>query len=316
MNGYLISDYKLSCVELLQSLIVSEYGLRHWHEANLGLEHKWGHRIIALIEFVPVLGQGVTVIEGVVFYCLYDPTVRNELSFWGSQNNHQGPVSREKVLSVVHQLNQTTEQGIEFDPHHVAQNLEAGMCSAMALDFAKEFFTLKKNDWTIGYSSSQRFLKKVSQLGSKFADGLSEERRIHQAAFNTIKVKNAVGIDAGRNKVQSLANLYNFKIDHSSPEISLDQNDCEKIFKEEMDRLPNGVYFTRAIWPMENEKLEFHGHSMIYVKDQFDEFFYDPNYGTTYMRNIDPSPIISKMLLNCYYQWNTSKVRFHRLTPR
>lgn len=66
MKDLLLLDYTLSCTELLQSLVVSEYGLRHLDLANQQPENKWGHRLIALVEFLPLVGQVAMLIEYVV----------------------------------------------------------------------------------------------------------------------------------------------------------------------------------------------------------------------------------------------------------
>lgn len=60
---YLLSNYKLSACEILQSFAVSEYGLRHVREAKTKGQSKWLHRCIAAIEFCPILGLAATVIE-------------------------------------------------------------------------------------------------------------------------------------------------------------------------------------------------------------------------------------------------------------
>lgn len=140
--------------------------------------------------------------------------------------------------------------------------------------------------------------------------------RTQQAAFNSIEVTPyAPGVDISKNKIQSLANLHNFKVDFASREIPVDRVDYERILKEEVAKLPNGLYLLRTIKPFNNEREELHGHSMIYVKDQQEGFFYDPNRGAKYMKNVDHLPKLSKVLVNCLHLFDTSVARFYRLAP-
>lgn len=67
--NYLLSNYKLSTKEIIQSAFISEYGLRHLELAKEG--SKWGHRIIAMIELCPILGIVASIIERLVAQCFY-----------------------------------------------------------------------------------------------------------------------------------------------------------------------------------------------------------------------------------------------------
>lgn len=61
--------YKLSCHDALRSAFVSPYAQRHLELANHGkttIGQRWGHRIIAAIEFIPVLGLLASLVERVV----------------------------------------------------------------------------------------------------------------------------------------------------------------------------------------------------------------------------------------------------------
>lgn len=309
MRTYLLPDYKLSCLELLQSFIVPEYGLRHLEQANLQSEHKMGHRLIALIEFVPVLGQIAMLIEWIAFKVF----AKEELLFYGSQEGANGFALADRVLRIVGLLDRWKENGVEFNRDKVTGHIEGGTCSAMALDFAEWYFNLRKRHIKTGYCSTDTFLNCIRNLGERFAAS-SEEMRIRQAAFNTIEVRRDVtGIDTARNKIQSLANLHAFKVDHSSHEIQVDQAGHERVVKEEISKLSNGLYLLRTILPSDNEKLEVLGHSMIYVKDQQEGFFYDPNKGASYFVHMDYSTKLSESLESYLRDFRASRARFYRL---
>lgn len=61
--------YKLSCAETMQSLVVSPYAWRHLELArseDATWIQRWGHRTIAAIQFIPVIGLLASLIERVV----------------------------------------------------------------------------------------------------------------------------------------------------------------------------------------------------------------------------------------------------------
>jgi hypothetical protein len=320
MRDYFLPNYNLSCLELLQSIVVSEYGLRHLRQADLQPERKWGHHLIAAIEFIPILGQIAMLVEWVAFQVMFHPdsldsTPQKELLFKGTQEQCDGAVNPTKVLRLVNNLNQRKEHGIVFNQRKIVPLISGGTCTAMAFDFAENFFKLRKVHVMTGHYSNNLFLNSIRNLGQRFANS-SEEMRIEQAAFNTIEVMSHLSErDIAKNKVQSLANLHNFKIDHASEEISVDRDNYERIVKEEVSKLPDGLYLLRTIEPYDNVKREMHGHSMIYVKNQKEGFFYDPNEGTRYMKEVDHLSELSRVLTNCHRLFNTSKARFYRLAP-
>ncbi len=224
MSSYFLPDYRLTRFEVLQSLVVSEYGLRHLKQAEADPQRKWGHRLIALIEFIPVIGQLAMAIEWVAYQILGKNTVhtrpgkpiREGLLFEGSQIGASGPAPRQSTLAVLEHLQRFNERGIQFNPTKVSGTVEGGVCSAMALDFADAFLKLRK-----GQGSSEHFLQEIRQLQPRFAAS-SEAMRIRQAAFNTIEVRGDVpGVDFARGKMQALANLHGFKIDGASAQVNV-----------------------------------------------------------------------------------------------
>lgn len=313
MNKYLLSNYKLSCPELLQSLVVSEYGLRHLEQARLDVDCRWGHRVIACVHFTPVLGQLAMLVEYIISHIL-NRTTFNELLFEGTQENCDGTAAPNKVLQVIDRMDQCRERGILFNRGKVSGSVNGGVCSAMALDFADKFFKSRKIHINTGQHSSDFFLKSIRNLGAQFARS-SEEMRILQAAFNTIEVlRNTASIDVSRNKVQSLANFHGLKINHASAEIAAYPPNLNQCVEEEVSKLPDGLYLLRTILPSNNERLEHHGHSMVYFKERGEGLFYDPNLGARYMKNVSHAPVLAQSLSSCYQQFQTTRACFYRLT--
>ncbi len=64
--NYSLSNYHLTKKEIIQSCFASEYAFRHLSEAKKHPQYKWGHRLIAMIEFCPILGQITTLIESII----------------------------------------------------------------------------------------------------------------------------------------------------------------------------------------------------------------------------------------------------------
>lgn len=317
MDSYLLLNYQLSCVELLQSLIVSEYGLRHLAQANVQPERMWGHRLIALIEFIPVLGQLAMIVDWVVSHIFRGPldlSQRSEWLFYGTQDGGRGLAPKDRVLRVVDQIDRIRPTGIYFNRNKAIGSVEGGACTAMALDFADAFFKTRKVHVKTSSYLPDSFLNCIRGLWREFAAS-SAESRIRQAAFNTIEVRGApAGTDVAKNKIQALANLPGFKVDHSSSEIAVNQAGSKQAVDAAVAELPDGLYLLRTIKPINNERLEEHGHSMIYVKEQQEGFLYDPNYGAKYMKNINHSPEIFNALASCYTHFETSRARFFRLS--
>ncbi|MBS0604593.1 MAG: hypothetical protein JSS60_06095 [Verrucomicrobia bacterium] len=315
MENYFLPDYKLSCLEMAQSLLVSEYGLRHLAQADLSPEYQWGHRVIALIQFIPVVGQIAMLVEWIAAQAFKEVRERNEMLFLGTQIGAVGPAPIDRVLPVLANLHRRKERGIEFNPAKITGHVEGGTCTSMALDFADFFFKLRKVHVKTGGQSSEPFLNAIRQLGRRFARS-SEQMRIRQAAYNTIEVTpGAPGIDFARNKVQSLVSDYGFRIDHASREIDVEPGLQDRAIEREVSDLPNGLYFLRTIKPSANERLEENGHSLIYVKEGQEGFFYDSNYGARYLLKTDHSSVLTQSLNSCFRQFQTSKARFYRLQP-
>lgn len=331
MPDYLLPNYKLSDMQTLQSLVFSEYGKRHLDQARLYPERKWGHYLIAAGEFCPVLGPIFTLIEWVVFQMWYsnaplllylaspqslNSTGRIEQLFVGSQADCQGPTSMTRVARIVDRLNHSKENGIAFNRAKISRDITGGVCSAMAFDFADAFFQLRSVNASPGHPATPLFLNRLRALGYHFARS-TEEQRIRQGAFNTIEVKrDATGIDVAKNKIQSLANLHRYKIDYASAPIQVVGQASTRIaIRTEMERMPHGLYLLRSIDPSNNEKREVHGHTMIYVKDEHEDYFYDPNIGLIYMRHVDQSSIMLNALFSCFYDFGISDARFYRLMP-
>lgn len=70
MSDCQLNNYNLTKCEVIQSIVISEYGLRHLEQARQSTKCSWGHRIIGVIELFPIIGAIVSLIEAIVVRCL------------------------------------------------------------------------------------------------------------------------------------------------------------------------------------------------------------------------------------------------------
>lgn len=317
MRNYALDNYKLSSSELLQSLFVSEYGLRHWALSNKQTSHKWGHRIIAVIELCPVIGLIATVIEALVVSCICPnkaklSSQKREWLFLGSQVGCNGPVSVAKVEAIRAKLDARRSTGIQFNPKKTGPILLGGTCTAMALEFLELYFKARKISIKQPDAQSDMLVHRLIKLGPKFSSS-SQKMRNRQAAYNTIEVQsNDSTIDYSKNKVQSLANYHSFVIDYSSSVIDIERADECSIVKE-VDALPEGAFFIRILKSENNEKLESSGHSLVYIKEGGLGLFFDPNYGVRNLTSSGHSKILFEGLKDCFRSFKVNQARFYRL---
>lgn len=301
MKNYLLNDYKLSPLELLQSVFVSEYGLRHLAQAKLHPQQKWGHRIIAMIELCPLIGIIASLIEALFADRVW--------LFKGTQISAQGNVSIEKAEVIRAKLaSQSSPLGIHFNKSKIVDQLVGGTCSAMALQFVDRYFQIKKS-----CEGSEQILKQIAAIGIQFSAS-SAEMRDRQAAYNTIEVvKSSEERDFSKNKMQSLANDHNLSIKFSSNEMDVEKLDTEQSLQNDVDALPEGAYLVRIIKPANNEKLEEHGHSLIYIREQGVNLFYDPNLGARNLVGAKHSTVLFNSFKENFATFQVSKARFYQL---
>ncbi len=334
MNNYLLNNYNLSKWEVLQSLFVSEYGLRHLAHSKTQSQYKWGHRIIAAIELCPVIGLIASIIEGLIARCIRSNNIeapshpkspsqtsliRNrQWLFKGAQTGCTGAVLIAKVESIRAKLDIERSIGIQFNQEKIIDFLEGGTCTAMSLEFLDSYFNAKKINIKKPGDRSGMLLDHLVKLNQKFSSS-SEEMRNRQAAYNTIEVQldSSLGdpVDYSKNKIQSLANYHSFVIDYSSSEIDINKLDHEAELSKEVEALPEGAFLVRILKPADNEKLEEHGHSLVYIKEHGLGLFYDPNYGARNLSSSEHPKILFEGFKSCFQSFGVSKARFYRFQP-
>lgn len=335
MNGLILNNYRLSNSEILQSVFVSEYGCRHWAQAKIEGQNKWGHRLIALLEFCPVLGWLATLVEACFVHCVLSPQVDEEpilesiqvLSphvdeepipkpiqlFNSNQNFCNGSINKKEAREKIETLNKNPAEEIEFDPKEIeADNfeLEGGTCTAMSLEFLNKYFQIKKAMREEQLPLTHENLKeRIIQLKAEFATS-SPKFRTRQAAYNAIRVKDCKRqLDYSLNKMQSIANDYSFQLHPVSEEISALKEESAKTGEE-------GAFLIRILRPDQNKKLEMYGHSMVYINEHGICVFYDCNCGAFDLGKSDHKRFVLNKFDECVTNCRVTRARFYRVSKK
>lgn len=243
--------------------------------------------------------------------------------FFSCQANHLGLASIKKIESIRNRLFEQSSDGITFNESKISAIITGGNCSAIALEFAHSYISAKEDlckkigeDIFRSQAKSQVLLLLIKRLGKIFHTS-NEEMRTRQGAYNTIEVLPSLeNIDFSKEKIQSIANYHNFKIDITTDEINSYMISQPEDIRDYVCSLPQGIYLLRIIKPAENEKLEEYGHSTIYIQEEPVKVFFDPNRGAFNISHEDIAKKFYAIFQSQLLQFNVSQVRFYRLTNK
>jgi hypothetical protein len=242
--------------------------------------------------------------------CSFNPApLISKWIFVGSQLGVvTGDVSITKAEEIRLKLEQRSPAGIRFNPGKIGSRLEGGACTAMSLEFAREYLRIRKE-----CVQSRSILRRLSELGASFFRN-GEELRNQQMAFNTIEVVGSEG-DHSRNKIQALVNLHGFTIVRASQEADTRRMQSESDVEKMTQGLPEGTYLVRILKPANNEKLEKEGHSMVYVKEKEFGLFYDPNQGARELSADEHARVLFQSFKENLAAFEISQARFYLISP-
>ncbi|HEY4831993.1 MAG TPA: hypothetical protein VIH61_05465, partial [Waddliaceae bacterium] len=239
---------------------------------------------------------------------------RSKKLFDGSQTGCSGSVPILQAESIREKLNNKSAQGIQFNKSKLTTEIEGGTCTAMSLKFLSSYFKVKKTCKENPGYKPQTLLDGLLNIGYKFAAS-SEKMKARQAAYDTIEIKEFdCNIDYSKNKIQSLVNDRSLTINYVSQEIEVNYA-SEETISQQVDALPEGVFLLRIIKPDNSAKLEEHGHSFVYIKEEGIGLFYDPNLGAINLSQKEHSDILSTCMLNYLKEFQINKARFHGVQP-
>lgn len=233
-----------------------------------------------------------------------------------SQEGCRGGISVKKAKKVWQKLQERPAPGISFDSTIIDTcSTIIGTCTAMSIEFASSYFSLRKEMNNIS-PGSQQFQDRLRDLKNKFETS-SDKMRSKQMAYSSITVDPKKNIDISKNKIESCVRSHDFEISYSSSEMEINLRDS---WIKEINNLPIGVYFIRMIKPAKNNhKLEERGHSMIYIHETDAGYFFDNNTGLEKIfetREIKKGNLLYERLLSVYKTWDIPMMRFYRLEEK
>jgi hypothetical protein len=199
--------------------------------------------------------------------------------FSSEQIHKDGAVDLQEVKMLLSNLKVKAKEGIYFtDPE--SNNLNGGTCSAMTSMLINEIFPQKIRT----LQELEEALKKISTKSSlqRCITQSCESARDLQMAFNAIRISpNHKGsrLDFSKHKIESLAGVYQMSIGKTSEPLKIRSIQAPDNFKQVIDKLPEGIYWLRAINKADNEKLENFGHSLMFIKGKDFLGLYDPSVG-------------------------------------
>lgn len=321
MTTYFLPTYSTTCLEKIFFPIISPFAFHHLQEANQHPEAKWGHRAIAVLEFCPVVGPIFSIIEAILssFYkaakaSFIDLTTPNKT--WlvrGHQQDSKSLVNINDAKNCCRRLNTFATTNIRFNEARLEPKLEGGACQAMAMNLISQL--LASINGALRYQPDT-LRSKITEIGEKHIKVCHPPMCDIQAAMNTIEVVSTNSPDIKREKIQSLANLFNLKVAEASTEIDLESSQANDDLKKILNQCSDGTYLIRCLHFENNHKLEIEGHSLTYLKNNGVDILYDPNRGIAEMRPDKKVDTIYNELMRNYHTFNIPNVRFYRMQKK
>lgn len=223
----------------------------------------------------------------------------------GSQDGKIGSTHYATMIETFTKLNLKAESGIRFNASRLVSYLFGGTCTAMAFGFIKDY--LASNETNLQQRCIQ-VMKGYTKSCQTF--------RAQQIAFNTIEYSpNTQAEDLKKAKAQSLANYYDLELGYTSGDLQYeDILNKPELLKNEIEMLPEGIYFLRILRPEDNHKGERWGHSTVYIKDKLQgDYFYDPNYGLTEIADGETPEFFLSHFETLKDAWLVSNPRFYQI---
>lgn len=327
MSLYL-NNYRLTNKEILESFVVSKYGRRHLKRANREPQHKWGHRIIALIEFMPFLGPIASLLEFMFHSCLHKTSNFTDHSSEPDENFAYPSINQATVKRLTHttqagcnglvdisaaktivaSLNQKRSAGVIFEKTRLEHVVLGGTCTVMTLDLIHRFMKECKN-----CKSDLDQENLLIRLNNTYTQKSSARFRTKQMALNTIARKPDEPCDDFKMaKVNSLLKLKNLEV--RSLVVEGDLKKDSKSLTEQIQKLANGVFFIRSLKHENNHKEEDSGHSLALFNFSNRSYFYDPNYGIYAIPKASQGESLFKKLKRVDDTFNVNELRIYQVS--
>ena len=221
-----------------------------------------------------------------------------------------GSTNKKLAHKTVRQLNVKTVNSVKFNDNKVTGYVDGGNCTSLAFDFGKRALALyNQNLSIIEMAEKIREWKPLYEAGDA---GDISKMRSYQEAFNTIEVDKQASTDLCRRKIEAMANFYDLDINHASPEFKILHDQQTKAI-EIMKDLQNGVHFLRIIKPLDNDKQEEFGHSLVCIKKDDELLFYDPSDSMEYINSKYLGDRVFHHFKRCLNRWDVQDARFYKM---
>lgn len=237
----------------------------------------------------------------------------------GSQIGKNGSYELKDPKIAFTTLNASAPNSIYFDANKIKSTLSGGVCSAMSFRSIKRYRKFRSTGMSPAAS--------VRAIGKEF-DTASAEFRSIQAIYNTISRKQdaqgnlAQTEDFKKDKIEALLKFDNpeCSVMRSSEDINLNDLDATSKITALFDSLPEGIFIVRALNPLisdsDKQQVEFaskeerYGHTTYLIKEEGENFYYDPSIGFVH---ITAPEQVDSILRWENFRWNIPSVRFYQV---
>ena len=234
--------------------------------------------------------------------------------FAADQTYRDGSVDLTKVQALLSILRQRKKEGIEFAKPDSA-SLHGGTCSAMSFTFAHELLSRGNAKTLAGLEAALESLSANESVKGCVTQSCPDLRNL-QMAFNAIRISpqhKTQNLDFSKLKIESLAQAYQLSIGATSESCTIRAGDAPSKFKEQIQKLPEGVYLLRALNTSDNEKLENFGHSLVFFKGTDFIGLYDPSVGMKIAQPQQLDAFIQDTVLFSLRRYSLDTARFYEL---
>lgn len=222
----------------------------------------------------------------------------------GSQSACIGNVDVDKAQDICAMLNRDSEDDVKFRAYKVSMSIHGGTCSAMAFEFADRYLKARE----AGLSAEQT----IDRLSPDFKTS-NLEFRTRQSAFNTIYKSKQTAGDFKKAKIASMLRFHQRKVVQASDCFDLDTLYSLKNIEEILQEFQRGVFVIRCISEDNSEKGESHGHSMVLIREDGKNYFYNPGTGVSELDPNYPAGALYKELRKINRQFDIPLGRIYQI---
>lgn len=232
------------------------------------------------------------------------PKILNSIVGMESKETLDSPYEQDKIDSVFLKILAKKHTDISFKKEKFeSKKVVDGLCSAIALT------TLK----TLLDTPLSKRVSIYTQIAKELHEGAPQEVALIQSVFNTIVI-NGKTADKRLAKMQSLASVLDIDLIPMSKAIVRKKNGLMKHYfelnlNEEFNKLNQGLYCLRMLWPAGNDKKEYYGHTLALMIQDEKYFFCDA--GIAFTKAMTKTEALNA-LKKCIQYWGGHEIRIYK----